>query len=212
MAGLSQAGQVLGSGREQFWRGKLAEFAASGLSVQAFCRREALVESAFYFWRREIAGRDAKVAVAGKSKVKASKPERPAFVPVPVASQPSSPTEPGLAIELRGGRVLRVTMTPRFAFKRRAKASAEPAASGSIWAIAIIRTSCTTTRRIVNAMAQPPGCKTIKVFYRLTPMAATTASIIAALMKSPVGPMRGGSRRSPDASHPVPARRRVRGR
>ncbi len=103
-----QGGQVSASERELFWRGKLAEFVASGLSVRAFCRGEALAESAFYFWRREIAGRDAKVAVAGKSKVKAIKPERPAFVPVTVASQPSSPTQPGLAIELRGGRVLRV--------------------------------------------------------------------------------------------------------
>jgi hypothetical protein len=109
MAGLSQAGQVLGSGREQFWRAKLAEFAASGLSIRAFCRRESLVESAFYFWRREIAVRDAKVAVAGKKITKASKPERPAFVPVVVASQtPPLSTHEGLAIELRGGRVLRM--------------------------------------------------------------------------------------------------------
>jgi hypothetical protein len=107
MAGLSQAGQVLASGREQFWRAKQAEFAASGLSIRAFCRRESLVESAFYFWRREIAVRDAKVAVAGKKITKASKPVRPAFVPV-VAAQTSSFTHEGLAIELRGGRVLRM--------------------------------------------------------------------------------------------------------
>lgn len=108
MSGLLQGVAVSASGRELFWRGKLAEFAASGLSVRAFCDLEALAKSSFYIWRREIADRDAKVAVAGKSKVKASKPERPAFVPVTVASQPSSPTQPGLAIELRGGRVLRV--------------------------------------------------------------------------------------------------------
>jgi hypothetical protein len=108
MSGLLQGGAVSASEREVFWRGRLAEFAASGLSIRAFCRRESLVESAFYFWRREIAVRDAKVAAIGKSRVKASKRERPAFVPVPVASQPSSPTQPGLAIELRGGRVLRV--------------------------------------------------------------------------------------------------------
>lgn len=92
MAGMLQGGAVSASERELFWRGKLAEFAASGLSFRTFCSREALAESAFYFWRREIAGRDAKVAVAGKSKVKASKPERLAFVPVMVGSQPSSPT------------------------------------------------------------------------------------------------------------------------
>lgn len=108
MAGLLQGGAVSASEREVFWRCKLAEFVASGLSVRAFCRGEALAESAFYFWRREIAGRDAKVAVAGKSKVKASKPERPAYVPVVIGSQPSSPTQQGFAIKLRGGRVPRV--------------------------------------------------------------------------------------------------------
>ncbi len=39
MAGLLQGGAVSASERELFWRGKLAEFAASGLSDRAFCRR-----------------------------------------------------------------------------------------------------------------------------------------------------------------------------
>ncbi len=56
MAGLLQGGAVSASERELFWRGKLTEFVASGLSIRAFCRREGLAESAFYFWRRrEIA-------------------------------------------------------------------------------------------------------------------------------------------------------------
>lgn len=108
MAGLLQGGQALSSERELFWRGKLAEFVASGLTVRAFCRRESLAESAFYVWRREIAARDGRVAGVGKSKVKAGKPERPAFVPVRVNAQTSSPMQEGLAIELRGGRVLRM--------------------------------------------------------------------------------------------------------
>ena len=108
MAGLLQGGQALSSERELFWRGKLAEFVASGLTVRAFCRRESLAESAFYVWRREISARDAKVASVGRRKVKASMPERPAFVPVVLSSQTSSPTQEGLAIQLRGGRVLRM--------------------------------------------------------------------------------------------------------
>ncbi len=40
--------------REQQWRGVVARFAASGLSVRAFCRRERLQESASYFWRRTL--------------------------------------------------------------------------------------------------------------------------------------------------------------
>jgi hypothetical protein len=44
--------------KEQFWRLVLAEHATSGLSVRAFCQREAVSEPSFYFWRRELASRD----------------------------------------------------------------------------------------------------------------------------------------------------------
>ena len=47
--------------KERFWRGALMRFAASRLSVRAFCRRESLAESAFYAWRRTIAERDIQV-------------------------------------------------------------------------------------------------------------------------------------------------------
>jgi len=33
------------------WRGMLARFASSGLTVQAFCRREAVSTTSFYRWR-----------------------------------------------------------------------------------------------------------------------------------------------------------------
>ena len=43
---------------EEFWRLVLNEHAASGLSIKAFCKREAVSEASFYFWRRELAIRD----------------------------------------------------------------------------------------------------------------------------------------------------------
>ena len=44
--------------KESFWRERLSHQTRSGLTVRAFCEREALKETAFYFWRREIRRRD----------------------------------------------------------------------------------------------------------------------------------------------------------
>ena len=44
--------------KESFWREHLSHQTRSGLTVRAFCEREALKETAFYFWRREIRRRD----------------------------------------------------------------------------------------------------------------------------------------------------------
>jgi hypothetical protein len=44
---------------EQFWRTTLTKWTRSGLNIRDFCRRHRLQESAFYFWRREIAARGA---------------------------------------------------------------------------------------------------------------------------------------------------------
>lgn len=61
--------------KEEFWRLVLKEHAASGLSIKAFCKREAVSEASFYFWRRELAIRDEQSDRA---------PDSPAFVPVRV--------------------------------------------------------------------------------------------------------------------------------
>jgi transposase-like protein len=37
-----------------FWRLAVAEFAASGMTVRAFCAREGLSEPSFYGWRRKL--------------------------------------------------------------------------------------------------------------------------------------------------------------
>jgi transposase-like protein len=44
--------------KESFWRELLSRQSRSGLTVRAFCDREALRETAFYFWRKEIQRRD----------------------------------------------------------------------------------------------------------------------------------------------------------
>ena len=61
--------------KEEFWRSVLAERAASDLSVRAFCKREAVSEASFYFWRRELASRDAESGAQTKP---------PSLVPVRV--------------------------------------------------------------------------------------------------------------------------------
>jgi transposase-like protein len=81
--------------KEAYWRKTLQRFAASGLSGREFCRREKLAESAFYAWRRTIGERN-----------RASNSE-PAFVPAVVRCE--SPSEASIAIELAGGRVLRLS-------------------------------------------------------------------------------------------------------
>lgn len=56
--------------KESFWRRVVQGQATSGLSVRSWCRRHGQRESAFYWWRRELARRDA---------------EQASFVPVQVA-------------------------------------------------------------------------------------------------------------------------------
>lgn len=110
--------------KEAFWRGALAKFAASGLTIRAFCRREGLSESAFYFWRRELAVRQ-RQAMARTGEVSAPRPlrtgqnSRPsaAFVPAVIAAAPQPGAAPGvfepataassLALEITDGCVLR---------------------------------------------------------------------------------------------------------
>jgi transposase-like protein len=86
------------SGRERFWRAAVARQAKSGLTVRAFCRQEKLRETAFYFWRRTVAERDAKRHAS----------PAPAFVPV-VLSDRRVASQAEIAIELRGGRTLRLS-------------------------------------------------------------------------------------------------------
>lgn len=90
--------------REAYWRDVVARYAKSGLSVRAFCRREKLVETAFYFWRRTLAERDGKLPT--KSRTTSKRAARPAFLPVTIRREALPPTS-GMTLELPRGAVLR---------------------------------------------------------------------------------------------------------
>ncbi len=49
--------------KERLWRETVGAQTRSGQSVREFCRERQLAESAFYFWRRELRQRDAKVSL-----------------------------------------------------------------------------------------------------------------------------------------------------
>jgi hypothetical protein len=78
--------------REAFWRGTLARFGSSGLSVRRFCARERVSEPCFYSWRRVIQERD-----------REPKRGRPAFLPVLVHDDVTGQGGGGIVIEVCGG-------------------------------------------------------------------------------------------------------------
>ena len=43
--------------RQSYWEEVMRRWREGGQSVRAFCRAEGMRESAFYFWRRELARR-----------------------------------------------------------------------------------------------------------------------------------------------------------
>ena len=79
--------------RERLWRKRLVRWKASGLKVGIFCEREGVTPTAFAYWRKEIAARDARRAEAAE----------PLFVPVRVTPVPAP-----LEVALSGGRAVRV--------------------------------------------------------------------------------------------------------
>ena len=40
--------------KERYWRGMIRKRERSGLTVRAFCARERVTESTYYFWRDEL--------------------------------------------------------------------------------------------------------------------------------------------------------------
>ena len=53
--------------RETVWRNRLARFAASKLTVEAFCRRESVPVGTFYGWQARLRARDADVGTAPRT-------------------------------------------------------------------------------------------------------------------------------------------------
>ncbi len=79
--------------KEELWRRRLGTQAGSGLSVRAWCRQHELRESAFHWWRRQLAQR----AV-----------EAPTFAPVRVLADTPAAAAGRIEILLPGDRRVRV--------------------------------------------------------------------------------------------------------
>jgi hypothetical protein len=80
---------------ERAWRERVARWAASGLSVRAFCRQQGLIETSFYYWKRELRAREASVTAATGSTAP-SHAASPAMAPTksPVPRQRSVRQQP----------------------------------------------------------------------------------------------------------------------
>jgi transposase-like protein len=99
--------------KEALWRQRLTAQAASGLTIAAWCRRNGVSDSLFYFWKRTIAHRG-----AGRIRTKTKSPAFPKdpvlFAPVvlaPALQQVDTDRPPAggvIEIMLAGARVVRV--------------------------------------------------------------------------------------------------------
>lgn len=92
--------------KEKFWRRMIGGQSRSGLSIRGWCRRHALQESGFHWWRRELSRRDA------AQQRRRPRRRKPSFVPVRIAG-PSAPAESNqpagqIEIVLSGDRRVRV--------------------------------------------------------------------------------------------------------
>jgi hypothetical protein len=58
-----QASAVTTAQRESTWRDRFARHAASGQSVEAFCRSEAVSVATFYHWRTRLRSRNSEPAM-----------------------------------------------------------------------------------------------------------------------------------------------------
>ena len=83
-----------------FWRGAVADFAASGLSVRAFCLARGPTERKFHTWRKNL-------GLSPVSRPAASPPDGPprTFVPVRVVADASA------EVSLPGGVTVRVPVS-----------------------------------------------------------------------------------------------------
>jgi transposase-like protein len=77
------------------WRQTIKQQAESGLSVRAWCSQQGVTESAFYWWRRELARRDTEGQVSS-------------FASVHVTEDRSERDDPQIEIVLSDGRCIRM--------------------------------------------------------------------------------------------------------
>lgn len=113
--------------KQRYWEAVMRRWEQGGKSVRAYCCQEGLRESAFYFWRRELAQRrppsDATsqpLPKAARTMPGASLPGRlspptrsvASFLPVRVVEGRAAPVANSIEIILSNGRMVRVP--PRF--------------------------------------------------------------------------------------------------
>ena len=101
--------------KEAAWRRRLRRHASSGQSARAWCRKHRVKESAFYWWRRELARRDAqRKPMARRDEQRKPLARRVAearsasFVPVHVTGEPTGDGDSQIEIVLTDGRRVRV--------------------------------------------------------------------------------------------------------
>ena len=82
--------------QEQFWKMAIETWQSSGLSVRQFCKQEGLATSAFYVWRKKLAG--------GSVQDDKDKPEPSAFIAVAMPRSNSAAVE----LLLTSGNTLRI--------------------------------------------------------------------------------------------------------
>jgi transposase-like protein len=92
--------------REAVWRRRLNQQADSGQSVRAWCRRHRVTETAFYWWRRELARRDAGRKPSARCDAEA---QAASFVPVHVTEGAARDGDQRIEIVLTDGRRVRIT-------------------------------------------------------------------------------------------------------
>ena len=93
------------------WRGLVARQSRSGQSIRAFCREHGLGESAFYFWRRQVASETPAPDVLRESSGRSSEllsrgDDSPrGFMPVEVTG---GDTSGQVEVQLKSGVIVRV--------------------------------------------------------------------------------------------------------
>ena len=112
-----------GSERQAYWEEAMRRWREGGQSVRAFCRNEGVRESAFYFWRRELAQRSHRAEAANGTRPPASPLTKashscerasrrhssaPSFLPVRVVEDAAVEATSGVEIILAQGCTVRV--------------------------------------------------------------------------------------------------------
>jgi len=87
------------------WRGMLARYGSSGLTVQAFCQREAVSTASFYRWRSMLEAAIPAKEQPQKTSIAAAASPTPEFVDLGTL-RPTASSRLELRVDLGGGLLL----------------------------------------------------------------------------------------------------------